>query len=139
MPRKTSSRPAEMPDPEMEESGVTAGGTSTPDESIMGAAEAGATASTDTAPTDEPPEGVGDVGATVAATWRDDRVLSLWSINEPRNAWARLEGVGYRKIYNGREAAFLALCSLASLARQTGRPIRWREESDAMIHEIYLW
>lgn len=76
----------------------------------------------------------------VAATWRTGVMVSaLWSINEMRNAWVHLTGLGWRKLYNGRDGAFMTLVALASQARQTGRPITAREEADGMIYEIYLW
>lgn len=83
-------------------------------------------------------EGVG--AEAVTATWRNNvKVDALWSIDETRNAWLRIVGVGWRKIYNGRDGAFQALTTLASQARQTNRPVNLREEADGMIYEIYLW
>jgi hypothetical protein len=66
-------------------------------------------------------------------------VAALWSINEVRNAWVYLSGVGWKKLYNGRDWAFTALVALASQARETGRTINAREEADGMTYEIYLW
>ena len=96
-------------------------------------------------PTVEPPEGLVSGAAGVAAegvtaTWRTGMtVTALWSINEVRNAWMHVNGLGWRKIYNGRDGAFTALTTLASQARQTGKPINFREEADGMVYEIYLW
>jgi hypothetical protein len=76
----------------------------------------------------------------ITATWRAGlTVTALWSTNEIRNAWAYLSGLGWRKIYNGRDGAFMSLVGLASQARQTGRPITAREEPDGMLYEIYVW
>jgi hypothetical protein len=76
----------------------------------------------------------------VGATWRSGVTVSaLWSINEIRNAWMHVVGLGWRKLFNGREGAFTALVTLASQARQTGRQIAFREEADGMVYEIYLW
>jgi len=47
--------------------------------------------------------------------------------------------IGWVKIFNGSHGAFTALNTLASQARQTGRPVTYRQESDGMVHEIYLW
>ena len=66
-------------------------------------------------------------------------VTALWSINEVRNAWMHVSGLGWRKLYNGRDGAFRALVTLAAHARQTGRPINFREEADGMVYEIYSW
>jgi hypothetical protein len=76
----------------------------------------------------------------VTGTWRSGGLVTgMWSINETRNAWMLIDGVGWRKLYNGRDGAFMALTSLAAQARQTGRSINYREEADGMIYEIYLW
>jgi hypothetical protein len=77
-------------------------------------------------------------GAT--GTWQNNRtVTALWSINETRNAFMHVHELGWRKLYNGRDSAFVALTALASQARQTGSPIAYREEADGMVYEIYLW
>lgn len=76
----------------------------------------------------------------VTGTWRSGvTVTALWSINEIRNAWMLVAGVGWRKLFNGRDAAFTALVAIASQARQTGRQVAFREENDGMVYEIYLW
>jgi hypothetical protein len=94
-------------------------------------------------PSVEPPqiaEAEGVAAEAVTATWRSNQtVTALWSTNEIRNAWMYVVNLGWRKIYNGRDHAFTALVTLASQARQTGRPVTFREEADGMVHEIYLW
>lgn len=92
------------------------------------------------------PTSVGGVTAQAAAvaavtgTWQTGKtVTALWSINEIRNAWMYVSGLGWRKLYNGRDGAFRALVTLAAHARQTGRPINFREEADGMVYEIYSW
>jgi hypothetical protein len=80
------------------------------------------------------------VEAGAAAAWRNNvRIDALWSIDQTRNAFVHIVDVGWRKIYNGRDGAFLALVSLASQARQTNRVVNLREEADGMIYEIYVW
>jgi hypothetical protein len=99
--------------------------------------------STTSGPTLEPP--VTAAGATTGeaaatATWRTNVTIdALWSVDETRNAFMHVVGLGWRKVYNGRDGAFQALVLLASQARQTGRPCNLREEADGMIYEIYLW
>ncbi|MEV4641143.1 hypothetical protein AB0J80_27755 [Actinoplanes sp. NPDC049548] len=98
-----------------------------------------------TRPTLLPPSAEGAEGAlaaaqAVTATWHTNlTVTAMWSINETRNAWINIQNVGWRKIYNGRDGAYMALVALAGQARQTGRATSMREEADAMIYEIYLW
>jgi hypothetical protein len=106
---------------------------------LGGSATAGAGA-----PTLMPP-GVANAAVTAAAgavtaTWRTNvQISALWSIDEVRNAWAYVVGIGWKKLYNGRDGAFSALAALAAQARQTGRNVTLREEADGMIYEIYLW
>ncbi|MBM7786909.1 RAD23 family protein [Tenggerimyces flavus] len=78
--------------------------------------------------------------AAVTATWRSSQYIdAMWSIDQTRNAFMLVRGLGWRKIYNGRDGAFTALVSLAAQARQTGRQVSFREEADGMVYEIYLW
>jgi hypothetical protein len=92
-------------------------------------------------PTAVPPTVAAEAaGEAVTGTWRNNvKIDALWSIDETRNAWMRVVGLGWRKIYNGRDGAFQALTTLAAQARQTNRPVNLREESDGMIYEIYVW
>jgi len=96
------------------------------------------------APTLPPPSADPTIRAAAVAaltgTWQQNvQVTALWSINEPRNAYIYVANIGWKKLFNGRDGAFTSLATLASQARQTGRPISYREESDGMIYEIYLW
>lgn len=100
----------------------------------------GGTATTDSRPTLAPPAQAAGAEAAVTATWRTGvQITALWSIDETRNAFAYVTGVGWKKLYNGRDGAFAALVTLASQARQTGRTVNLREEADGMVYEIYLW
>ena len=66
-------------------------------------------------------------------------VDATWSINETRNAFFHVTGGAWKKIFNGTDGAFMALCTLAAQAKQTGHQMAIREEADGMVHEIYLW
>ena len=91
-------------------------------------------------PTLLPPGVSAETAEAVTATWRSNvKIDALWSIDETRNAWVRVVGLGWRKLYNGRDGSYLALTTLAAQARQTNRPANLREEADGMIYEIYLW
>jgi hypothetical protein len=76
----------------------------------------------------------------VTGTWQTNvTVDALFGVDEVRNAWIRVVNVGWKKILNTSDGSFTALQTLAAQAKQTGRPISFREEADGMIHEIYLW
>jgi hypothetical protein len=91
-------------------------------------------------PTLAPPAAAVLGADAVTGTWQNNvKVDALWVIEETRNAWMRVVGVGWKRLYNARDGAFAALVTLASQARQTGHAINMREEADGMIYEIYLW
>ncbi len=92
-------------------------------------------------PTLTPPSTAGaQTGEGVTVSWHTSvQIDALWSIDQTRNAFVHIVGVGWKKIFNGRDGSFQALVTLASQARQTNRPASLREEADGMIYEIYLW
>lgn len=84
-------------------------------------------------------EAIAALGA-VTGTWSTGALIdAMWSANEVRNAWMHVASVGWKKIFNGTDGAFMALTALASQARETGRTVNFRVEADGMVHEIYLW
>lgn len=105
-------------------------------------AGAGASGATLAAPTAEPPEagsggGIGAIGATV---WiNNKKINALWSINENRNVWVGVAGVGWVKLANNSDSAIVAFTMLGANARQTQGAVNYRQESDNMIHEMYVW
>jgi len=117
---------------------------------IKDAAAAGVRPAAPQGPVGLPPNAAGTAAAAAAAgpaaadgvagTWRTGVTIdALWAANETRNAWMRVVGLGWKKLYNGRDGAFTALTILAAQARQAGRPVNYREEADGMVYEIYLW
>jgi len=77
----------------------------------------------------------GAVGA-----WNGDkRVSALWGINQNRNSWVYITGVGWKKLANNSDTAVVALTMLAAHAKQTQTNYSYRDEADGMIHEAYVW
>jgi hypothetical protein len=113
------------------------------DEQLRAMVEGTGSAAATEAPTLSPPGTAGAAAEAVGGvtgTWRNSMVVTaMWSINETRNAWMYVSGLGWRKLFNGRDGAFMALTAIAGQARQTGHQITFREEADGMVHEIYLW
>ncbi|MCB0746967.1 MAG: hypothetical protein KDC52_06125 [Ignavibacteriae bacterium] len=95
----------------------------------------------ETAPIIPPPGEFVEESYTAGITaWHNSQNISgLWSINENRNSWALIAGVGWRKLANGSDSGIVALTMLASHAKQLQSKINYREETDAMIHEMYVW
>jgi hypothetical protein len=88
-------------------------------------------------PLAEAERAVADGGVT---TWLGDkRVSSLWSINQVRNSWVGISGVGWIKLSNASDSGIVALTMLASHARQMQTRFDYRQEGDGMIHEVYAW
>lgn len=128
----------------------------TPPQQSGGGAGAGAG---DTKPTKEPPssvsESAGAAGAGGSApsfipeggtksegitAWQNDkRITGLWTINETRNSWVYVTGIGWKKLSNNIDSATVALTMLGGSARQTNTPVNYRDEADGMIHEMYVW
>lgn len=95
------------------------------------------------APALEPPSAAGAQGAAAAALagiWSSSVLVdATWTINEHRNAFLHVAGGGWKKLFNGTDAAFDSLVTLVAQAKQTRRPVTIREEADGLVHEIYLW
>ena len=75
----------------------------------------------------------------VTAWLSDKRVSGLWSIDEVRNSWVAITGVGWKKLHNTSDSALTALTMLGAHARQMSCRVDYREEADGMIHEMYVW
>jgi hypothetical protein len=98
-----------------------------------------ATVAGDAKPTVLPPaqatSGMGGI-----ATWQSGmKITALWSINQNRNAWIFVNGVGWKKLANNSDTAVVALNMLSASARLTQTAVNYRDEADGMIHEIYVW
>ena len=90
------------------------------------------------APTLEPPVAVTSQAA--AGAWLNDkRISATWCINENRNVWAGITGVGWKKLADNSDSAIVALNLLSTHARQMNSPVNYREEADGKIHEMYVW
>jgi len=92
--------------------------------------------------------GIGDAGpsmqlmqgvAGIAAWVNNKQITSLWSLNQNRNSWVGISGIGWRKLANNSDSAIMALTILSAHAREKGSVVNYREENDGMIHEMYVW
>jgi hypothetical protein len=92
----------------------------------------------DAAPTLSP-SATAESGAGVGAWLSNKRVSALWSINQNRNSWVYIAGVGWKKLANNSDTAIVALTTLAAHAKQSQTNYNYREESDGLIHETYVW
>ncbi|HMG02305.1 MAG TPA: hypothetical protein VK596_04180 [Edaphobacter sp.] len=75
-----------------------------------------------------------------ATVWQyGKKINALWSINENRNSWVGVTGVGWVKLANNNDTAIVALTMLGADAKLTQGTVNYRQESDGMIHEMYVW
>ncbi len=75
----------------------------------------------------------------VTAWLNNKKINGLWSINQNRNSWIGVEGIGWKKLANNSDSAIVALTMLSAHAREKGSVVNYREEGDGMIHEMYVW
>jgi len=68
---------------------------------------------------------------------KNQRITGLWGISEPRNAWAFIEGVGWRRI-SPEPDVFPHLLALLVAAKTAGRPVDVRQDNQ-IIKEVYVW
>jgi hypothetical protein len=93
------------------------------------------------APTAEPPTSAegGGIGAVGTVWVSNKKINALWSINQDRNVWLGVAGVGWVKLANTSDSGIVAFTMLGANARQTQGNVNYRQESDNMIHEMYVW
>ena len=78
--------------------------------------------------------------SATATTWNNSaHINALWSINQDKNSWVGIAGVGWKKLSTASESGIVALTALASTAKEKNSLVYYREESDSMIHEFYVW
>jgi len=94
----------------------------------------------DAKPSGEPPAVVLAAGEGGITAWvNNQKINALWSINENRNSWIGVAGVGWRKLANNSDTAVVALTILGANAKQTQGAVNYRQEADGMIYEMYVW
>jgi hypothetical protein len=81
----------------------------------------------------------GGVAQGVGAWQNNKKVDALWTINQDRNSWVGFANVGWKKLAGPNETALSAMTMLFAHARATGSIINYRDESDNLIHEVYVW
>ncbi len=80
--------------------------------------------------------------ATVAAatTWQSQKtIVSQWTINQDRNSWIGVAGMGWQKLSTASDSGCVALTMLASNALITKASVSFRHEADGMVHEMYVF
>lgn len=78
--------------------------------------------------------------AAGASAWQNNKKLTaLWLNHQPRNSWIGVDGIGWRKLAATNDSSSVAFTMLSAHAREKGSAVNYREESDNMIYEMYVW
>lgn len=73
------------------------------------------------------------------AVWLEKKqITGLWCINQERNAYAYVDGVGWRKISAESDSIFLGMLELLTGAKGSKSPVKLRVEND-VIKEVYVF
>jgi len=71
--------------------------------------------------------------------WQNGKkFIGLWAINENRNAWVYVDGLGWRKLANDNDNIIINFVTLAAHAKGAGSNVNFREDGDT-IKEMYVW
>jgi hypothetical protein len=91
-----------------------------------------------------PAQAVAGVAAQAAAAtamvWQNAKsITNQWTINQDRNSWIGVSGIGWQKLSTASDSGCAALTALASSAIITKASVNYRTESDGMVHEMYVF
>lgn len=71
--------------------------------------------------------------------WQNGKkFIGLWAINENKNAWVYVDGLGWRKLANDNDNIIIDFVTLAAQAKGSGSNVNFREDGDT-IKEMYVW
>lgn len=129
-------QPSKMP-PSNVQANTIAGRQSSPAEnSAMSSMATGGTMAPSKIPPGAAKSGIG----AIATVWNNSATINaLWSINQDKNSWIGVAGIGWKKLSNASDSGIVSLTMLSSLAKQSGSTVYYREEDDGMVHEMYVW
>jgi hypothetical protein len=85
--------------------------------------------------------GVAKQAAVTSGTvWQSQKsIVNQWTINQDRNSWIGVSGIGWQKLSTASDSGCAALTALASSAIITKASVSYRTESDGMVHEMYVF
>jgi hypothetical protein len=91
-----------------------------------------------------PAQAVAGVTAQAAVAsgtvWQSQKsITSQWTIDQDRNSWIGVSGIGWQKLSTASDSGCAALTALASSAIITKAQVSYRTESDGMVHEMYVF
>ena len=137
MVEMAKTQPKQLPQEEGETYKMGEAGQTAPMEMPEAMAAMGGYAASEAAPSLMPPSATAE--EAFGAWLNNRRFTGLWSINQVRNAWVHVDGIGWKRLHHQSDSGIVALNMLAAHARQMNSPVNYREEADGMIYEIYVW
>jgi hypothetical protein len=72
------------------------------------------------------------------AAWQSVTIGGLWTSNHQSNAWAYLNGIGWRRISPSNAVSHHAMLSILRLARDANLTAQC-DEDGSVIHNVYVW
>lgn len=92
-------------------------------------------------PTVVPPQEQAQSGASNGLTaWhQNQKITAMWANSATRNAYASVQGMGWRRVSSANDSSFVTLVALLGHAEQTDANCRLRIEADDEIHEVYVF
>jgi hypothetical protein len=80
------------------------------------------------------------VSAMAGTAWHSQKnIVDQWTINQDRNSWIGVAGIGWQKLSTASDSGCVALTMIAANALITKASVNYRTESDGMVHEIYVF
>ena len=77
---------------------------------------------------------------TTGTIWNSQKtIVDQWTINQDRNSWIGVAGIGWQKLSTASDSGCVALTMIAANALITKASVNYRTESDGMVHEIYVF
>jgi hypothetical protein len=77
---------------------------------------------------------------TAGTIWNSQKtIVDQWTINQDRNSWIGVAGIGWQKLSTASDSGCVALTMIAANALVTKASVNYRTESDGMVHEIYVF
>ena len=94
-------------------------------------------------PTENPPgmllaENDDEEGFGAGIWYSNKKITALWTINQTRNSWAGISGLGWRKIATVNNSSTVALTMLAAHAKDRNRNVKLKIDNNRIV-ELYVW
>jgi C1A family cysteine protease len=78
------------------------------------------------------------VDGVESVAWQNNKkIVGLWATDEERNAWAYVEGAGWRRVAFDNDYTFFSMLALLASARANDRPVNLLIEQN-VIKQVYL-